>query len=139
MVRRPLKASSLPETSSFVPGGIWVSRVNLKNTSSAVPVSSLTMIRQGWRDVAGRSWRTTSTARVATVPGLAAADGRAGAAVEVGFRHVEQQVDDPVAAGRLGDQGGDGGSYAAQTGQGREKWGKCLGVHGLTVIQGTAI
>ena len=72
MVRRPLKTSSLPETSSLAPGGICDSRVNLKNTSSATPVSSLTMIRQGWREVAGRSWRTTSTASVATVPGVAA-------------------------------------------------------------------
>ena len=72
IVSRPLKTSSLPETSSFAPGGICASRVNLKNTSSAMPVSSLTMIRQGWREVAGRSCRTTSTASVATVPGLAA-------------------------------------------------------------------
>ncbi len=72
MVSRPLNTSSLPETSNFAPGGVCASRVNRKNTSSAVPVSSLTMMRQGWREFAGRSWRTTSTASVATMPGWAA-------------------------------------------------------------------
>ena len=52
---------------------------------------------------------------------------------------MEQQVDHPVPARRARDQGRDGGSYAGQTGQGREKWGKQFGVHGLTVIWGTAI
>ena len=73
IVSRPLNTSSLPDTSSWAPGGICASRVNLKNTSSATPVPSRTTTRQGWREVAGRSCRTTSTARVATVPGLAPA------------------------------------------------------------------
>ena len=53
------------------------SRLNLKNTSSAKPVPSVTTTRQGWRGLAGGSWRTTSTARVAIWPGLRVRDGRA--------------------------------------------------------------
>ena len=71
--------------------------------------------------------------------GLGGADRRPGAAVEVGLGHVKQQVDHPIAAGGARDQRRDGGPYAAQTGQGREKRGKRLGVHGLTVLRGTAI
>ena len=104
-----------------------------------MPVSSLTTMRQGWRDVAGRSCRTTSTSSVATVPGCAARIVGPGAAVQVGFGHVEQQVDHPLAAGGARDQRRHGGSYAAQTGQGREKWGKRIGVHRLTAIKDTTI
>ena len=68
MVTRPLNDSILPDTSSRAPTGIWRSRANLKNTRSANPVSSRTTTRQGWRGLAGFSWRTTSTASVATDP-----------------------------------------------------------------------
>ena len=71
--------------------------------------------------------------------GLGGADRRPGAAVEVRLGHVKQQIDDPIAAGGSRDQRRDGGPYAAQTCQGREKRGKRLGVHGLTVLRGTAI
>jgi hypothetical protein len=37
---------------------------------------------------------------------------------------MEQQIDHPVTAGGPRDQARHGGSYAAQTGQGREKRGK---------------
>jgi hypothetical protein len=58
------------------------------------------------------------------------ANRRPGAAVKVRLGHVEQQVDDPVAARGARNQGRDGGPYAAQTCQGREKSGKRIGVHG---------
>ena len=67
--------------------------------------------------------------------GFGGADRRPGAAVEVEFRHVKQQVDNPIAAGGFRDQRRDGGPYAAQTGQGREKEGQAFGVHGLTVLR----
>ena len=73
IVRRPLNSSTLPDTSSLAPTGICRSRLNLKNTSSANPVPSVTTTRQGWRSLAGGSWRTTSTASVAIWPGRACA------------------------------------------------------------------
>ncbi len=48
---------------------------------------------------------------------------------------MKQQIDQPVAAGGTVNQAYNGRSYAAQTGQGREK----RGVHGLTVLKGTVI
>ena len=41
---------------------------------------------------------------------------------------MKQQVDHALAAGSARDQRGDAGSYAAQTGQWREKRGKRVGV-----------
>ena len=55
ILRRPLNTSTLPDTSSFAPTGICRSRLNLKNTSSANPVPSVTTTRQGWRGFAGSS------------------------------------------------------------------------------------
>jgi hypothetical protein len=52
---------------------------------------------------------------------------------------VKQQFDHSVAARGARNQGRDGGSYASQTGQGRKKRGKRIGVHGLTVIKGPVI
>ncbi len=105
MVSRPLNCSSLPETSSFAArrhlpfaARIW------KNTNSAKPVPSLTTTRQGWRGLAGGSWRTTSTASVAISPGFAGAMVGRGRRSRYDFGQVKQQIDHPIAAGRLGDQ-----------------------------------
>ena len=59
-------------------------------------------------------------------------DSRALAAVHVGFRQVEQQVDHPLAARRLGDQRADRRADALQRGQRREQRGERIVVHGLT-------
>jgi hypothetical protein len=52
---------------------------------------------------------------------------------------MKQQVDNAVAAGGTRDQSRHGGAYAAETGQGRKKGGKKIGVHVLTALDGTVI
>ena len=61
--------------------------------------------------------------------GLGLRDGRAGAAIHVGFGKVEQQVDHPLAAGRLGDQRRHRRDGALQCGQRREQRGEGVGLH----------
>ena len=66
-------------------------------------------------------------------------DHRPGAAVDIGFRHVEQQVEHPVAPGRARDQAGQSRSYATQSCQRREKRRECVVFHGLTLGDPAAI
>jgi hypothetical protein len=70
---------------------------------------------------------------------LRGADRRPGATVQVSLGHMKQQVDGPIAACCTRDQLRDGWSYAAQTGQGSEKWSKRIGVHRLTATTGVLI
>ena len=62
--------------------------------------------------------------------GLSLGDRRAGAAVEIGFRQVEQQVDHPVSADGARQQRRQGRSYAGEPGQGREKRLQRIILHG---------
>ena len=97
---------------------------SLKNTSSAKPVPSNTTTRQGWRWLAGGSWRITSTARVAIVAGLGGGDRRAGAAVQVGVRQMEQQVEHTFAADGARDQRRKRRADAAQAWSGARTAGR---------------
>ena len=142
MVMRPLNASSLPETSILAPGGIRCARSSAafglaaKNTSSAEAVASFTTTRHGCRGVAGGSCRTTSISSVATVPGWAWAMVGRGRRSTYEFGEVEQQVDHPLAAGRLGDQRCHRRDDAPQRGQRREQWGEGVWRHGTGVGEG---
>ena len=131
MVRRPLNRSILPDTSSLAPTGICRCRLNLKKTSSALPVASFTTTRQGWRSFAGGSMRTTSTDSVTT-----GRDGRRNGRSLATGRHTTRAGEtagrSAVAAGSLGDQRADRRSDAFQRGQRREQRGEGIMIHGLT-------
>ena len=132
MVQPAVECSTLPETSSFAPGGICRSRLNRKNTNSAKPLPSRHhhtpwLARIGRRLVPHHLHRQRRD-----LPWPRLRDGRPRAAVQVQLGHVEQQVDHPLAARRLGDQRRHRLAHALQRGQRREKWRKRIMFHGLT-------
>ena len=127
--RRTVRSCRRPAASR--PAASARSRVNLKNTSSAKPVPSVTTTFQGWRQLAGGSWRTTSTASVDHLARACASAivGRARRSRYDSGRWNSRSITRSPPTTRA-SSGASAGPMPRSAGQGREKRCERIGFHG---------